>query len=357
MPRVLQTRCCGILKKNGDLCNSRAHRDHYGRCGTHKIDEERHNISRVVRDELLNVSGKFRREFGGGGDLLFWDSWHHVLDEMLRHFANHVQARDGPVDISLYVADMRVIYIEYRDRLLAEDDARRNRFNQANQLLGLVPLRARPGGPNPLLERVDPEEVPAPVERRELEVFAQDRQNVHTQVMVQRTIEMIKRVLTIKVDDGYKWSRNEMSKTPGEIIVSCKLAPQAASQMILYYASDVTIYEMDAGIYGKVLDSVWQYIKNSPNRSDLCKILGQELYDNIGMCAQGNLTRLCNVLAGYVDGIGETQETPNSILQRKFPALMDIEDEEERIEAATELLSDVGLPRNEWGAWLEPLYV
>jgi hypothetical protein len=51
---------------------------------------------------------------------------------------------------------------------------------------------------------------------------------------------------------------------------------------------------------GTVTKSV-SYSKHSPNNEDLKKILASELEDNIGMCQQGNLTRLCNILSGYLD--------------------------------------------------------
>ena len=100
------------------------------------------------------------------------------------------------------------------------------------------------------------------------------------------------------------------------------------------------------------MDGVWQYIKNSEHKADLCKILKAELKDNIGMCLQGNLTRICNVLAGYLEGIG-SHETPADRLGRELPKLMEIEDDAKRVEAAKKVLMDVGLPETEWGAWLE----
>jgi hypothetical protein len=108
------------------------------------------------------------------------------------------------------------------------------------------------------------------------------------------------------------------------------------------------------GIYGKVLDGVWQYIRNSPDKADLCKILKQELKDNIGMCAQGNLTRLCNVLAGYMDGIGNHESAAERV-GRLLPKLMDIEDEEQRVSMGKEVLRESGIAEGEWGVWLEAL--
>ena len=135
---------------------------------------------------------------------------------------------------------------------------------------------------------------------RELQRFAQDNQNVHTLEALNRTKEIVKNVLKIPVPPIYKWNVRTISKTPGAIIINCGLSINAGRCMVDRYTLDDNIYEMGKGIYGRVLDGVWQYIKNSEDKKDLCKILAQELKDNVGMCLQGNLSRLCNVLAGYM---------------------------------------------------------
>jgi hypothetical protein len=102
------------------------------------------------------------------------------------------------------------------------------------------------------------------------------------------------------------------------------------------------------------LNSVWQYIKASPDAEDLKKILASEMQDNIGMCAQGNLSRLCNVLAGYMDGIG-VQESVAEIMGRLLPPLMEIEDEKQRIDAAVVILKEHKVPVSNWDDWLDAL--
>ena len=76
--------------------------------------------------------------------------------------------------------------------------------------------------------------------------------------------------------------------------------------------------------------------------------------DNIGMCAQGNLSRLCNILAGHMEGI-IAQESPVSIVGRKLPKLMEIEDINERIKQAYTHLIESGMPEADWDTWLKVL--
>lgn len=227
-----------------------------------------------------------------------------------------------------------------------EDFVRQVAEREANRILAEIDRQQA--------EREAAEAAGRAVQRRELEEFARDNQNVHTTVAVRQTKDMVERILKISVPPEYRWNMSECSKTPGEIIVHCRLTPKGAWQMQAKYCQDEEIYELGKGIYGKVLDGVWQYIKNSADKEDLYKVLKQEMEDNVGMCAQGNLTRLCNILCGYMEGIG-VQESPAEILGRKLPQLMEIEDRVERLKQAFNLLTELGIPENQWMSWVEPL--
>ena len=218
----------------------------------------------------------------------------------------------------------------------------------AQRLEGEAIRRMQIAGLNP-----DPPPPPPPM-RGDLEVFARDRQNVHTTQSVQMTKDIVARVLKIQVPEDYRWNPRTVSKTAGEIIVECRLRPNSVAQFISRYIASENIYEMGVGIFGKVLDSVWQYIRNSEHKADLCKILAQELRDNEGMCLQGNLTRICNVLAGYLEGVGP-QESAAERLGRELPKLLEIQDADARMNTARRMMADVGLPEAEWAPWLEAL--
>ena len=195
--------------------------------------------------------------------------------------------------------------------------------------------------------------IPA-VQVGELRAFAGDRQNVHTTHAVKQTMDIVERILKIPVPPEYRWNMNECSRTPGEIILECKVGPTATWQMMAKYCQADNVYEMGKGIYGRVLDCVWQYIKGSEHKKDLYKILKAEMEDNIGMCAQGNLSRLANIVAGYMEGVGP-QESVAEILGRLLPPLMQIEDEGERLEKAKKIMDDYHVPVDDRPQWLEAL--
>jgi hypothetical protein len=185
------------------------------------------------------------------------------------------------------------------------------------------------------------------IQQNNLRVFAQDNQNVHTRIIVEKVKTMVEKILVIPVPPEYF---TETLKTPGEIIMECNLTKRAAWQMMSKYCEEVDIYELGIGIYPTVLNSVWQYIKNSEHKEDLKKILCSEMEDNIGMCQQGNLSRLCNILSGYLDGLIVDEKTPKDIFVEKISAITS-GTHIERFIAAQKLLEEYNIPQDEWEGW------
>jgi hypothetical protein len=192
-------------------------------------------------------------------------------------------------------------------------------------------------------------------QNQNLRDFVKDKQNVHTAVAVKQTKDIVDKILKIPVPEEYRWNTSYCSKTPGEIITDCKLTPKAAWQMQAKYSQEENIYEMGVGIYGKVLDGVWQYIKSSKDKADVISALRVELEDSVGMCAQGNLSRICNILAGFMDGVG-SQESLAEILGRELPRLIQIIDPRTRMKEAINLMSNNNVPKDERMIWIEPLF-
>jgi hypothetical protein len=171
-------------------------------------------------------------------------------------------------------------------------------------------------------------------------------------VVVEKVKRTVETVLKIPVPPEYQ---TETLKTSGEIILECRLTKESAWQMMAKYCADDDIYEMGRGIYARVLNSVWQYIKNSPHKDDLKNILAVELKDNIGMCAQGNLSRLCNILSGYLDGVDAEAKSKNEIIGERFSALLDIDDQQQRLEAGQRILEELDVPLENRAEWIDAL--
>lgn len=184
--------------------------------------------------------------------------------------------------------------------------------------------------------------------------FHLDNQNVHRSETVSFVKNSVSKIASIVIDDAdFVWNTLRVSKTPGEIIIRCSLTPAAAVLLIQKYAASDTIYNMMPGIYGKVLDGVLQFIKASEDAENLFKTLKVELEDNVEMCAQGNLSRLCNVLGGYLDGICTSSVA--EILGNLLPPLASIADLATRYMAAVEIMKTYNVPEEKWEEWFEPL--
>lgn len=184
-----------------------------------------------------------------------------------------------------------------------------------------------------------------------LAAFAADRQNVHTAVVVQQVKDSVDKILQIPVPLAYQGSQ----RTLGEIIVECNIPDAATLQMSMKYCSLDDIYDLGHGIYRRVLDCVWQFIKTSPDSDNLKRILATEMIDNIGMCAQGNLSRLCNILSGYLDGINMDIKSKNVLLAERLAPLAELANYHTRMEQARAIFEELEIPENDRAVWLEPL--
>jgi hypothetical protein len=119
------------------------------------------------------------------------------------------------------------------------------------------------------------------------------------------------------------------------------------------YCDPTPIYEIE-NAYPQALDAVWAYITYHPEKKELYQRVKDELTDNIGMCAQGNLSRICNIVSGYLDGV-EPMVSKVEEFQNKIAALAADQTNKNKIETAKQLLKEYDVPTNEWNVWLEAI--
>ena len=364
-------RCVAIKSCDGVRCSKRGTIN--GRCGTHNTIVEREGPNHVELDELSyrikNRMKTLRKQNSDEIHALGPQPWVNARPEYTRLLTLHNE-RERLLNVEAMEERNTIVTRQRADiaRTGINPDAvqdarreqqRRERFAEAAareaEWRARVDQRRQANINNDRLHHIHAAaqhgaaaRVVAPVGG--LAGFANDRQNVHTTVAVKQTMDVVKEILKIEVPIEYRWNMRNVSKTMSEIISECELSPASAWQMVSKYCSDETIYDLQPGIYGKVLDCVWQYIKNSSDKDDLKKILKSEMRDNIGMCAQGNLSRLTNILAGYVDAV-VVQESMADKLGRMLPPLMEIEEIPERLIAAVRIFVELELPEDQWGVW------
>ncbi len=174
--------------------------------------------------------------------------------------------------------------------------------------------------------------------------FINDNQNVHRK----STVDYIEKVF----NELKKVPIQADQKTLGEILVNCTMKAEAQVQMVRFYHAGESIYEHPRA-YKRALDSVWAFIRKHENRKELYVRIGDEMNDNIGMCAQGNLSRICNVLCGYIDGF-QPPVPQGTLVQNKIAAIAGDSDGD-KVGRAKIALRELMVPEDQWAPWLEAL--
>jgi hypothetical protein len=179
---------------------------------------------------------------------------------------------------------------------------------------------------------------------KDLEKFSKDKENVHTAPLVQKTIQISKKLMDLSDQKLTSYD------TLVCVLKECKLSDKAQDHMLEHYFSNNSIYELPAPTFKKVLDGLWIYIQEQPSEAkvNLVERLRQELEDNSGTCAQGNLSRLVNTLNGFT----HTTEKELS-LGDIMKDLMNISDLRTRLTRAIKILKEKNLSDEVFASWIE----
>lgn len=174
--------------------------------------------------------------------------------------------------------------------------------------------------------------------------FINDKQNVHRRETVSYIENAFKLLKSMKIPED--------QRTLGEILVNCRMKPEAEIQMVKFYHSGESIYE-HKNAYKRSLDAVWSCVRKHENKTELYARVADEMNDNIGMCAQGNLSRICNILCGYLEEF--KPPVPQGILVQNAIAAIAMDSEGNKVGRATSALKELLVPESEWSVWLEAL--
>jgi hypothetical protein len=94
-------------------------------------------------------------------------------------------------------------------------------------------------------------------------------------------------------------------------------------------------------------------IKTSEHKEELCKRLKEELTESVGMCCEGHLSRLCNVLVGFDDAF-TTVVSKSEMLQKKMAEIAGLElTTRTKKMRAKKVLRELEIPVAEHAAWLD----
>ena len=184
--------------------------------------------------------------------------------------------------------------------------------------------------------------------------IAGDRQNIHTAVISTQTNQGLK-VLFEQVVPPDQATMFEIVTAWRELkVAEIKEIQSVLQDMAEWYTRSMCRAEGDF-LYMRVLDHLWALILHSDENTELVKRLYQECFEAKGMCCDGHINRLVNVMVGFHDAFNPPL-SPKEILQNKMSAsAMRDGPLDDKIKEAMEVFEEVKLPEEERQVWLDSL--
>ena len=185
--------------------------------------------------------------------------------------------------------------------------------------------------------------------------FVRDRQNIHTASVAgqqNRTMEILK---AVPVPKGQQ-TMDEIT-TAWVLSIGWTTGVQAVLKDMREWGAKSYITEEGDYMYRTLLRHLWAKIKASDKelQKELITRLFEEGTDSIGMCSMGHIGRLCNVLAGYVEGV-QSPVNSKELFQEEIARLSTEERSiAEKIAVCHHLFEQYAIPIGEHSAWLEAL--
>ena len=208
--------------------------------------------------------------------------------------------------------------------------------------------RGGQAGPEPILH-------PAPPPARGLAAIARDNQNVHTRVVTEQTNTATEKLLTVKVPVEQQTEKALALVWLGGLSVGYSTFLRVAIDINKWFnTKDCRV--VGDNIYRRLLRGLVALIsseKDDERKGEMYRRVWEECSESVGMCCEGHISRLCNVLVGF-DEAFQSQVPFGEILQSKMAAIagMDVSEEEKR-KLANAFFDEHKTPAEDRTAWLE----
>lgn len=216
-----------------------------------------------------------------------------------------------------------------------------------------VPNLTDPPHPRPII--IPP--TPPLQQTSELARIARDAQNVHTTAVTNQTNTAEQLLLGVHVPDNQhteKCIAREWMESPS-IVDSFNTYLKVANDMNRWFNMKSCRNENDM-LYRCILRGLVAMLnrqENSETKRELYKRLWEECQESVGMCCEGHISRLCNVLVGFNDAF-EPPISIGELLQNKMAAIanLDIPTEMKYVHANA-IFDEYAIPQTQRLAWLE----
>jgi len=196
----------------------------------------------------------------------------------------------------------------------------------------------------------------------QLKDIVQNEQSVHTIVVLKVTNEGIGILSSVPVVPGQKtlaeisaaWlllSHQDLRLEEESVVPQIK---RVIADMTDWGKKSTVMHKTD-NLYRRVLRGLWAKIKatDPATQKELVKRLWEECSEARGLCADGHVGRLVNVLVGFDDEFKSSitskeyfQNNMSLIANSTAPLAF-------KVEQATKLMDELGMPEEERAVWLE----
>lgn len=190
-----------------------------------------------------------------------------------------------------------------------------------------------------------------------LAALARDNQNVHTRVVTEQTNKATEKLLAVKVPETQQTEKTLALVWIGGVggKISYGQFLRVATDVNKWFNTKDCRIDND-NLYRKLLRGLVALIgseKDEERRSEMHRRCWEECNEAVGMCCEGHISRLCNVLVGFDDDF-QPPVPFGEILQSKMAAIsaMDLSDEEKR-KLANAFFDEHKTPVEERTAWLD----
>lgn len=201
----------------------------------------------------------------------------------------------------------------------------------------------------------------APPPIPELGRLARDNQNVHTSAVNRATEDGIARLLAVHVPDRKDVLRLVMHAWSGLRDISYNRFADVWFDAVNWYNTrhcrTMEPEEADK-LYRRVFNGLTAYIErveSAETRTELYRRFFQEAEESVGMCCDGHIARLVNVLVGFDDAF-RPPVSQGELIQNRISAIHALDVPfEERARQANAFFDEIALPAPERVAWIEAL--
>ena len=197
--------------------------------------------------------------------------------------------------------------------------------------------------------------IPDPPRAAGLAAFVRDAQNVHTRIVAEQTNGATAMLLSYVVPED--------QQTEKRLALAWLVTPGLRYTTFLAVAADINRWfntpdcrALGDNLYRRLLRGLVARLRSEPDQeraAEMYKRAWEECVESVGLCCEGHISRLCNVLVGFDDAF-QPPVPFGEILQSKMSAIaaMDIPDDEKRRQAMA-FFDEHKTPAADRVAWLE----